>query len=68
MTEPEVLYITFKIDIANTQHSWNGRSVETEMQITVPRNVYHAIDAGNLFNVLKDAALLKFDEPEEEEK
>lgn len=62
----ELLYITFKVEIADSQNSWNGKRQEVEMQVVIPRAVFDSLDAGNLFSALKQSAIAKFDNPPEE--
>lgn len=59
----DILYITFKIEISDSQNSWNGKREEVEMQVVIPRSVFDSLDAGNLFQSMKQSALTKFDNP-----
>lgn len=63
----EVLYVTFTVEVADTEYSYQGKRGNAEVKIQVPRAILEDIDPGNLFVGAMRAALADFDKPKEED-
>ena len=62
-----MLYVTFEVKVSGTEYSYQSREARTEVKIQVPRDVLEQIDPGNIFIGAMQAALEKYDNPEEDE-
>lgn len=62
----ETLHVTFKVEVANSEYSYQGQRGEAEMRIQVPRSMLESLDPGTLFTGILLAALANYDKPDEE--
>ena len=62
----ENLYVTFKIEVSNTEYLYQGQQGSAEMKIQVPRSMLENFDPSPLFVGILAAALANYDEPDEE--
>ena len=62
----ENLYVTFKIEIGNTEYLYQGQRGEAEMKIQVPRSMLENLDPSPLFVGILAAALANYDKLDEE--
>ena len=62
----EVLYVTFTVEVSDTEYSYQGKRGNAEVKIQIPRSILESIDPGNLFVGAMQAALAEFDSPESE--
>ena len=63
----EILYVTFTVEVSDTEYSYQGKRGNAEVKIQIPRTILESIDPGNLFVGAMQAALVDFDKPEEED-
>ena len=66
----ETMYATFKVEVADSEYSYQGQRGEAEMKIQVPRTMLEKFDPGALLTGVMLAALTNYDdtnEPDENE-
>lgn len=63
----ESLYVTFKVEVSDSQYSYSGTRGEAEMKIQVPRQILESIGPSSLFLGVLRAALNNFDNAETKE-
>jgi len=63
----ENLYVTFKIEVGNSEYLYQGQRGEAEMKIQVPRSMLEDLDPSPLFGGILLAALANYDKPDEED-
>ena len=62
----ENLYVTFKVEVGNTECLYRGQRGEAEMKIQVPRSMLENFDPGALLTGILASALANYDKPDEE--
>ena len=60
------LYVTFTVEVADSEYSYQGIRGQAVVKIQVPRAILENIDPGNLFVGAMQAALANFDMPDDE--
>lgn len=60
----ENIYITFQIDIHETQY-YGGNRGQGRCELAIPRELINALDIGNIFEMCLKAALVDYDNKEE---
>ena len=63
----EVLYMTFTVEVSDTEYAYQGKRGDATVKIQIPRTILESIDPGNLFIGAMQAALVNFDNHEEED-
>lgn len=63
----ENLYVTFTVEVADTEYAYQGKHGEAAVKIQIPRTILESIDPGNLFIGAMQAALVNLDNHEEED-
>jgi len=62
----ESLYVTFKVEVSNTEYLYQGQRGDAEMKLQVPRSMLENLDPSQLFSGILMAALTNYDKPDEE--
>ena len=62
----ENLFVTFTVEVSDSEYSYRGLRGQAVVKIQVPRAILENIDPGNLFVGAMQAALANFDMPDDE--
>lgn len=62
----EKLYVTFTVEVRDSEYYRANRTGKAAVDIQVPRLILESINPGNLFIGALQAALVEFDTPEGE--
>ena len=57
MNDNDVWYVTFHVEIGDTEYSYQGNAGNSEMKLSLPAAALTSLNAGNLFDGLIQSAL-----------
>ena len=53
----DVWYVTFHVEVGDTEYSYQGNAGKAEMRLSLPIEALKSLNAGNLFDGLIQSAL-----------